>query len=66
MFYAGDILYIDDCLNQSQLSFAITIINMTVTNCKWLPIRGVQKNHIFEFELAGKLNPFLYSTGSPM
>ena len=28
--------------------------------------RGVQKNHVFEFELAGKLNPFLYSTGSLM
>lgn len=32
MFYAGDILYIVDCLNQSQLSFAITIINMTLPN----------------------------------
>ena len=30
MFYAGDILYIVDCLNQSQ--FAITIINMTLPN----------------------------------
>ena len=37
-------------------------------NCTagYLGIRGVQKKHDFEFELARKLNPFLYSTESRM